>query len=476
MLKGIQTLQSEIWSSPLLLLLFVMAVGYLIHRARREQKGNLTFLLVYSGLVTVLYLLNPILSYGVPRVTGDLYAFVRFAWLVPAFPLLAYAGARVISDLKQHRILLAAVICALIISGGSYLTEINVPAANAYKIDEEAKACSDIILAREGITDPVNAPGYIPVNVQLHDTNIAEDGSKSNVFYYGIRQYAKPFILSRTTLTATEYKKASFSYEDYFTNQCRYYICDKHDNITRELKKIGYELLGETKSHAVYENTYSYNLFLVRHGQTEANVQGQLVGHSESPLTKEGEETTKELGAALHGVSFTAAYASPAKRAIETAENILEASGQSDVDVEELYYLYDLNYGDAEGMTWEEIAATYGSDMDFAKIFGRAEDENYTSPIPEADSLNTYIQYVSSAMNEIATTGAVAGWKDANILVANHSGIRYWLERQLPGVAVPSGLDNAGLTILRFDRGVWEAITINDTDYAHLDEVLASMK
>jgi len=476
MFDGIKLLQSEIWSSPLLLLLFLMAAGYLIVRAKRQKLEQLTFLLVYSGLTCVLYLLNPVLSYGIIRVTGDPYAFVRFAWIVPAFPLMAYAGEQLVMGLQgKRRAIAVAVIVAVIVSSGSYLTKINVRTSNPYKIMQDAKDCSDLILAREGITDPLGG-GYIPVNVQLHDTRISEDGTESNVFYYGIRQYAKSFVLSRTTLTQSEYENPEFSYEGYFSNQCRYYICDKNENITRELAKIGYEPLGETEYHAVYENTFSYNLFLVRHGQTEANVNGQLVGHTESSLTEVGQETTKELGAALKGVTFEKAYASYLERAVVTAQNVLDASGNATVEVEVNPYLADLNYGEAEGMTWEQIQATYGSGMDFRRLFGPAEDADYVPQIPGADTLFTYIQGVSSGMNMVATEAAIHHQNNANILVANHSGIRYWLEQQLPGGAVPAGLDNASLTILRYDRGVWNAIVINDTDYEHLPDVLASME
>jgi len=456
-----------------MLLLFVGSVGYLIYRLRKTPDGNLTFVLTMSGLTIVLYLLNPILGKVMLRVTHDEYTFVRLAWIVPAFVLIAFAAKELILELApRRRMIAAALVAAVIIGSGSFLTEVNVPAENTYKIPSEVKACADIILEREGIEDPLEGDTYITVDIQLHDTDILKDGSDSNIFYFGIRQYAKSFVLTRTTVEPAAYEKKDFSYEGYFTNHCRYYICDKNDNIARELKKIGYELLGETEEHAVFENTYSYNLYLVRHGQTVANVEQRLVGHLETPLTEEGQKTTRELGEALKGIAFGQVYSSPLERTMQTARNVLEGCGQKTLEIQTIGYLYDMNYGDAEGMTWDEVHATYGEQMNFDTIFGQAEDADFVSPINGADTLFAYIQTLDAAMGIINTNAAMTQPEDANILLANHSGIRYWLAQQLPGQEVPGGLENASLTVLRYDRGIWRVILMNNTDYDSIPNFL----
>ncbi len=477
MFDSIKLLQSEIWSSPLLMLLFVASVIYLVYLERKEAHPRIRFLLLYSGLVLVLYLINPIVAFGITNVAHDPYAFVRLAWLVPAFPVMAYAAKECVVGLQgKKRGIATIVLVATIICSGTYLTYVNVRATNAYKLPEEVKATCDIILEREGITDPLMEGNYITVDVQLHDTNIYEDGSDSNVFYFGIRQYAKGLVLMRTTIAPSEYEKEDFSYEGYFSNHCRYYICDKSEYITRELGKIGYELIGETEAHNVYENTYSYNLYLVRHGQTEANVAEQLVGHSESPMTEEGQKTTKELGKALEGVTFTKAYTSPLERTTQTAMNVLTESGNGDTPLEEILWISDINFGEAEGMTWDEIRAKYGENMDFKRVFGPIEDADYTQQIPNADTLYLYAQTVTAGMNVITTQGAIAGWEDENVLVANHSAIRYWLEQQLPDQYVPAGMQNAGLTVLHYDRGIWSVELMDETDYEAIPELLEDVE
>ena len=67
------------------------------------------------------------------------------------------------------------------------------------------------------------------------------------------------------------------------------------------------------------------DLYLVRHGQTELNVQNILQGWHDSPLTARGREQALATRAAFEarGISFDHAYSSPLGRARHTAELII---------------------------------------------------------------------------------------------------------------------------------------------------------
>ena len=67
------------------------------------------------------------------------------------------------------------------------------------------------------------------------------------------------------------------------------------------------------------------DLYLVRHGQTELNVQNILQGWQDSPLTERGREQALATRAAFEarGISFDHAYSSPLGRARHTAELIV---------------------------------------------------------------------------------------------------------------------------------------------------------
>lgn len=76
--------------------------------------------------------------------------------------------------------------------------------------------------------------------------------------------------------------------------------------------------------------TYFY---IVRHGQTLLNSLGRAQGWSDSPLTGSGEQEARSLGKKLSSVIFNAAYTSDTKRAFQTANIILEESGQSGIKI-----------------------------------------------------------------------------------------------------------------------------------------------
>jgi len=73
-------------------------------------------------------------------------------------------------------------------------------------------------------------------------------------------------------------------------------------------------------------------LYLIRHGETESNYSGHVLGQRESPLTEKGHEQARLAGTSLSGVSFWRSYSSDLHRAERTAKYILSANEkESDV-------------------------------------------------------------------------------------------------------------------------------------------------
>ena len=97
------------------------------------------------------------------------------------------------------------------------------------------------------------------------------------------------------------------------------------------------------------------DLYLVRHGQTELNVQNILQGWHDSPLTARGCEQALATGAAFEdrGVTFDHVYSSPLGRARCTAELIV-GEGQP---VELVDDLREWHLGSLEGTSNREMPA-----------------------------------------------------------------------------------------------------------------------
>ena len=95
------------------------------------------------------------------------------------------------------------------------------------------------------------------------------------------------------------------------------------------------------------------DLYLVRHGQTELNVQNILQGGHDSPLTARGREQALATRAAFEarGVTFDRVYSSPLGRARRTAE-LIAGEGRS---IERVDDLREWHLGSLEGTSNREM-------------------------------------------------------------------------------------------------------------------------
>ncbi len=74
--------------------------------------------------------------------------------------------------------------------------------------------------------------------------------------------------------------------------------------------------------------------YIVRHGQTLLNFLDKAQGWTDSPLTDIGKQTAISLGNKLVGINFDAVFASDMLRSIQTAELILQASGNTSIAIQ----------------------------------------------------------------------------------------------------------------------------------------------
>lgn len=114
------------------------------------------------------------------------------------------------------------------------------------------------------------------------------------------------------------------------------------------------------------------DLYLVRHGQTEFNVQNILQGWHDSPLTARGCEQALATRAAFkdRGVAFDHAYSSPLGRARHTAELIVG----EDLPIELVDDLREWHLGSLEGTSNREMPAQPWGDYPVA-FGGESESE-----------------------------------------------------------------------------------------------------
>ncbi|PQA60033.1 2,3-bisphosphoglycerate-dependent phosphoglycerate mutase [Siphonobacter curvatus] len=101
-------------------------------------------------------------------------------------------------------------------------------------------------------------------------------------------------------------------------------------------------------------------LVLVRHGQSEWNLENRFTGEVDVELTTHGRDEARLTALKLKTISFQVAFTSALKRAQETLAIILEDIQQTSIPVHQSAALNERNYGDLQGLNKAETAEKYG--------------------------------------------------------------------------------------------------------------------
>ncbi|MEK7389391.1 MAG: 2,3-bisphosphoglycerate-dependent phosphoglycerate mutase [Elusimicrobiota bacterium] len=101
-------------------------------------------------------------------------------------------------------------------------------------------------------------------------------------------------------------------------------------------------------------------LVLVRHGQSQWNLENRFTGWVDVPITPLGEQEAHRAGRELKSLRFDLAFTSELQRAQQTLNIILEEIGQAGLPVKKDKALNERHYGDLQGLNKAETAAKYG--------------------------------------------------------------------------------------------------------------------
>lgn len=96
-------------------------------------------------------------------------------------------------------------------------------------------------------------------------------------------------------------------------------------------------------------------LYIIRHGQTDWNMQGKIQGRQDIPLNETGRRQAVCLAKGMESRPVTRIFSSPQKRALETARAVADSQN---APVTELPWLVEIGYGEWEGRTKEDIMRT----------------------------------------------------------------------------------------------------------------------
>lgn len=219
-------------------------------------------------------------------------------------------------------------------------------------------------------------------------------------------------------------------------------------------------------------------LALLRHGQSQWNLENRFTGWVDVDLTAEGEEQARRAGALLKdsGVAFDHLFTSAQTRAIRTGNLALDAAGLSWLPVVKDWRLNERHYGALTGLNKEETAAQHGKaqvliwrrSYDVAPPplapggpYDLASDRRYAGvAVPTAESLKLTLERVMPYWS-----GSIAPLLNAgrNLIIAAHGNSLRAIVKHLYGlsedaiihVEIPTG--NPLLMELDGDLGVKSA-------------------
>jgi phosphoserine phosphatase len=222
-------------------------------------------------------------------------------------------------------------------------------------------------------------------------------------------------------------------------------------------------LLFDCASQPTEDKALTTRVILVRHGESTYNVQRIVQGHcDESFLTEAGRNAASQVGTALQGIQFDAAYSSPLKRAKETADLILSNRQEANPPLQLRDDLKEINLALWEGMSFQEVEAKFPE----AFLCWRDRPHELCMQIPTAEGTQDF--YPVPALYEQAR----AFWQDRlpqhqdgnTILVIAHSGIIRALINTAVGLEPPSyhtfHISNCGVSVLNFAGTLGEPVQL----------------
>ena len=103
-------------------------------------------------------------------------------------------------------------------------------------------------------------------------------------------------------------------------------------------------------------------LVLVRHGESQWNLENRFTGWVDVPLSEKGIEEAKQAWEKLKktGLRFDVAYTSALERAQKTLDFMLDVLGQKDIPVYKDQALNERHYGELQGLNKAETARKFG--------------------------------------------------------------------------------------------------------------------
>lgn len=204
----------------------------------------------------------------------------------------------------------------------------------------------------------------------------------------------------------------------------------------------------------------STRICIIRHGETDWNVEKRIQGHTDVPLNANGRAQALAMAFNAAHQRFQAIYSSDLARTVDTAKPLAQ---REDQDVKLLPQLRERHYGVFQGITAAQGAARYP--VAYAHYVARDLEYNFET----GESLHQFADRVTEGIDWLVRHHA-----GQTIAAVSHSGVLDVVYRRATGRPLHTPRDfkmpNCALNWFRFDGHGWHLETWGDRH--HLHEVL----
>jgi len=194
---------------------------------------------------------------------------------------------------------------------------------------------------------------------------------------------------------------------------------------------------------------------LVRHGETQWNVEQRIQGQGDSPLTAAGIEQARAIGKRLAGEHFGRLVASDLGRAMQTAREIAALTRHA---VTPDARFRERHFGAGEGITYAEIDTRYPG------AFSRVREVDPDFAIPDGESRRQFHERVVQGLEALAHEH-----RGEALVVVTHGGVLATLYRHVHGIdlSVPHSVPilNASYNALMHDGEAFRIDAWADIDH-----------
>lgn len=199
-------------------------------------------------------------------------------------------------------------------------------------------------------------------------------------------------------------------------------------------------------------------IVLVRHGATDWNLQGRCQGSSDRDLSEVGLRQAAQTAALLSAEKIHAIYSSSLRRARQTAE-VLSQPHNLPVLIED--DVRELDHGELEGLTFNEIKSSYG------EFLVRWRSEPADLRVPGGERLADVAERAWNGLNEIVRRHREV----PGILVVSHNFPILGIVCRITGTPLNDyrtfHLDPCSVTRLSHDGGRnWQVTHVNNREFS----------